>query len=59
MVAVDHLDVLELIFRPGDGVFLSADMGHVAPVVGPIFDVGRVGGVEYEAVDAGAVDDGA
>lgn len=54
MVAVNHLDVFELVARIVDlGIRLWVDVRHIAPVV----CVGwPLAGVEDEAVDSRAVD---
>ena len=54
MVAVDELYVFEGVDFVDEGVFLPADVGHVAPVVGAVgYAWGVCGGVEDEVVGSG------
>ena len=54
VVAMDHLDVLELVAGVFDSrVCLRVDMRHVAPVVGVQWSLTRV---EDEAIRASAID---
>lgn len=54
MVAVDHLDVFELVGCVVDlGIGLRVDVGHVAPVVRVRWPLARV---EDKAIDTCAVD---
>ena len=54
----NQFNVLQLVARVHSRILLRPNMGHIAPIVGPIIDVRReLGAVEDVSMHSSAIDD--